>query len=911
MIARRRFFLVLSAIFLMAISLAAKRLDYLNRLPPLIDRETFFGDPEIAGGKISPDGKYITFLKQFKGKLNIWIKGVDEPFEAARPITADTIRSVTGYGWTYDSRYIIYVQDKGGNENYHAYAVDPYAKPKPGQDVPEARDLTPIEGIAARFYGGSKKTPDIIYIGLNDRDERYHDLYKLEISTGKRTLIRENNENITNWIFDLNGNLRLASRVTDDGGTEILRVDGEKLTPVYVCSNEEQVGVLRFHKDGKRCYLVTNKGKDVDLSRLILFNPQTRKEEFVDTDPRNEVDFGGAEFSEKTDELIATYYVGDRLRIYFKNKKFEKAYKKLKKKLPDGDIYFGSSTLDDRYWMVTVTKDTDPGARYLYDMKKGKVKFLYRPRPKLPTQYLAEMKPIKYRARDGLEIHGYLTIPKGVKPKNLAVVVLPHGGPWYRDRWGYDSYAQFLANRGYAVFQPNFRASAGFGKKFFNAGKRQWGEAIQHDIADGVKYLIEKGIADPNRIAIFGGSFGGYSTLCGLAFTPDLYAAGVSYVGLSNLITFLTSIPPYWETMRKFLNKQVGDPNDPDDVEMLKRQSPLFSADKIKAPLLVVQGANDVRARKAEADQIVVALRDLGRDVEYLVAPDEGHGFLGEENRMAMTVAMERFFAKHLGGRFQREIDERTRKRLEELTVDVDTVKLVQLPADPERAKTAPLPSVDPGRLNPMTLAYKATMTIGGQEITMEITRKYEKAMENGTPVWRTISTQQSPMGSAIDTFTVDRESLQPIRRKVKQGPTTVVLEYAKGTVKGKIIMGANEIPVEVKLPAPVFGDEAALELAIGAMSLTPGYRTTLRTFDLQLQKSRPMFMEVTGVETLTVPAGTFDVYKLELKPLDGEMGGGTMFVHKNAPHYMVRGKFQLPAQAGGGTAIVELLGQK
>lgn len=908
---RQRMLLVLAAICLMTVSVAARDLDYLNKLPPIIDREIFFSDPEIARGQISPDGKFITFLKQYKDKLNIWVKAVDEPFEAARPITADTIRSVVGYGWTYDSKYVIYVQDKAGDENYHAYAVDPYAKPKPGRDVPEARDLTPIEGITARFYGGSKKTPDIIYIGLNDRDERYHDLYKLAVSTGKRTLIKENNENISGWTFDLAGNLRLASRVTDDGGTEILRLDGDDLTQVYVCSNEEQAGVIRFHKDGKRCYMVTNKGQDVDLSRLILFNPKTLEEEFVQSDPKKEVDFGGADFSQKTDELIATYYVGDRLRVYFKNKKFEKAYKKLVKQLPEGDVYFGSATLDDRYWMVTVTKDTDPGARYLYDMKTGKVKFLYRPRPKLPTKHLTEMRPIKYKARDGLEIHGYLTIPKGVKAKNLAVVAIPHGGPWARDHWGYDSYAQFLANRGYAVFQPNFRISTGFGKKFFNAGKRQWGEAIQDDITDGVKYLIKEGIADPDKVAIFGGSYGGYATLCGLAFTPDLYAAGVSYVGLSNLITFLNSIPPYWETARKFLNDKVGDPENPEDVERLKRQSPLFSADKIKTPLLVVQGANDVRARKAEADQIVIAMRDLGRDVEYLVAPDEGHGFLGEENRMAMTVAMEMFFAKHLGGRFQEEIDEKAQKRLSELTVDVATVKLEKPAADPEKAKTAPLPEVNVSMLKPMTLAYKATVAIGGQEIAMDVTRKYEKATENGTPVWRSISTQQSPMGSAVDTFVIDQRTLQPIRRKVRQGPATVTLEYTKKAVKGRINMGGNEIPVDVELPAPVFGDGAALELAIGAMPLAQGYKTTLRVFDLQMQKPRPMLLEVSGMEIVTVPAGSFHAYKLELKPLDGELGGGTMLVSQKAPRCTVRGTFQLPAQAGGGTFTTELVSQR
>ncbi|UCF06770.1 MAG: prolyl oligopeptidase family serine peptidase [bacterium] len=907
----RRRAALLAVILLLAACATAAELDYMHKLPPVIDREIFFSDPEIAGGQISYDGKFITFLKQYKGRLNIWIKGVDEPFDDARPITADTVRSVTGYGWTFDSRFVIYVQDKGGDENYHVYAVDPYAKPAPGQDVPEARDLTPFEGVRAQFYGASKKTPDVVYIGLNDRDERYHDLYKLEISTGKRTLLWENNENLTSYTFDLDGNLRLVSRITDDGGTEILRVDDDELTSVLVTTNEEQAGVYRFHKDGKRCYMVTNVGDDVDLSRLVLFNPETGKHEFVESDPKKEVDFGGADFSNATDELIATYYTGDRLRVYFKNKDFEKAYKKLKKQLPEGDTYFGSATLDDRYWMVTVTKDTDPGARYLYDMEANKVEFLYRPRPKLPTEHLAEMKPITYKSRDGLKINGYLTVPKGVKAKNLAVVVHPHGGPWYRDTWGYDPYAQFLANRGYAVFQPNFRASTGYGKAFFNAGKRQWGDKMQDDITDGVNHLIDKGIADPDKVAIFGGSYGGYATLAGLAFTPDLYAAGVDYVGVSNLLTFLKSIPPYWETARKYLNEHVGDPENPEDVERLKRQSPLFAADKITAPLLVIQGQNDPRVKKPESDQIVIAMRDLGREVEYIVAEDEGHGFLNEENRKAMVVSMEKFLAKHLGGRFQEEIDPVAKKRLDEITVDVASVTLEEPAADPEKAKTAPLPKVDVSHVKPVTYNFKMTIAMMGQEIPIDMTRKYEKTKVDGKAAWQVISTMSSPMVSGADTFLVDHATLLPIKRSATQGPAVVKLEYTTSTVTGMIDVGTTQMPVEAALDAPVFGEGAALDIVIESLPLAKGYETTYRIFDVNAQMTRLMHLEVTGMETVEVPAGSFEAYKIEIKPIDGESGGGTMFVSEKDPRTVVRATMQLPAQAGGGTATTELLSKE
>lgn len=909
----KRSMLMMALVLLLVGGLAARELDYLGQLPPIIDRDIFFGDPEIAGGQLSPDGKMLSFLKPHKDVLNIWVKEIDEPFEDARPITADTTRPVRGYYWTYDSRWILYVQDKGGDENFLAYRVDPYADPALGEDVPEAKCLTPFEGVRAMLYSAPKNMPDVAFIGLNNRDERYHDLYKLEISTGKLTLMRENSEelNIQGWIFDLEGNLRMASRETDDGGTDLLRVDGEEFVSVYTTTNDENAGTVRFHKDGKRVYIQTNKGDDINLSRLILFDPVTLEEEIVEADPKKQVDFGGVEFSNETDELIATYYVGDRLRTYFKNKDWEKAYKKLVKQLPDGDIYFGPATLDDRLWLVTVTKDTDPGARYLYDMETEKVKFLYRPRPKLPVEHLAPMEPIRYKARDGLEISGYLTVPKGVKKKNLAVVVLPHGGPWARDYWGYDPYSQFLANRGYAVFQPNFRASTGFGKAFFNAGKKQWGLAMQDDITDGVKYLVDKGWADPDKVAIFGGSYGGYATLAGLAFTPDLYAAGVDYVGVSNMLTFLNSIPAYWETARKFLNEQVGDPDNPEDMERLKATSPLFSADNIQVPLLVVQGANDPRVKKPESDQIVIAMRERNRPVEYLVAPDEGHGYLGVENRQAMVVAMEKFLSKHIGGRYQESVLPEVAQKLEEITVDIASVTLEKPAADPEAAKTAPLPKVDTGLLKPMTLTYKTTVARAGQEIAVDVTRTYEKATEGDKDVWRTTTKQTSSQGTGTDVFLVDQATLLPIRRSVEQGQVTVEMEYTPETVSGKINMGPQEMPVNAALEAPVFGDEAALEIALEALPLSSGYKTTLRVFELITQKSRPMAVEVTGMEDVTVPAGSFEAYKLELKPLDGEPGGGTLFISEKDPRCIVRSTFQLPAMMGGGTATTELVGME
>ena len=907
----RKFLLLLLALGLAVGSVAAAELSYLDKLPPLIDREIFFGDPEIAGGQISPDGKYISFLKTYTGHLNIWVKGIDEPFDAARPMSADTARPVFRYFWTKDGKYILYIQDKGGNENFHAYAIDPAEKLQEGRDVPEARDLTPIEGVTVTFYAFPEKTPDILYIGLNDRDERYHDVYRLKISTGERELVWENTQGMSGFEFDRDGNLRLATKETEDGGTEFFRVNGKELVSIYATTNEENAAIVRFREDGKRAYMATNKGEENDLSRLVLFDPETGATEYVESDPEREVDFGEAMFSNVTKELVGTTYEGARLRIYWKDKKWEEAYKKLKKELKkeigDGDLILGSSTKDDRLHIVIVTSDINPGVAYLYNMETGETKFLYKPRPNLPSEHLAKMEPVKYTSRDGLIIHGYLTTPKGIKAKNLPVIINPHGGPWGRDSWGYNPEAQFLANRGYAVLQVNFRASTGYGKAFLNAGKKKWGDEMQNDLTDGVKYLIDKGIADPAKVAIYGGSYGGYATLAGLAFTPDLYACGVDYVGVCNLLTLLNSIPPYWETARKFFNEHVGDPNNPEDAERLKRQSPLFSADKIKAPLLVVQGGNDPRCKLPESKQIVIAMRDLGRDVEYLIADDEGHGFAGADNRSAFRVAQEKFFAKHLGGRYQETVKESVQKRLDEIVVPIATVTLEEPAGDMEAAKTAPLPAVDTSNLKPSKMKYAAKAAVRGQEFDLDVAVACSGAKRGGQDVWRIISEQSSPMGAAADTFDVDLKTLIPVYRGVKQGGTTVRVNYSETAINGAISMPGREMPLESKLDAPVYGTDNALDVVLGSLPLAPGYKTTLRTFDILSQSVKVMTVEVAGIEKVTVPAGTFDAFKVELKNMDGEAGGGTVYINKGVDHYKVRSVMELPPMVGGGTVTSEL----
>lgn len=646
--------------------------------PPLIDREIFFGDPQISGGQISPDGEWVSFIQPLDGVPNVWVKRIDQDFADARPVTDDRDRPVRAYYWSRDSRYILFLQDVGGDENFRLHRVDPSAEAGADERVPAATDLSPDGDVQTRVVARPHDHPDQTLVAFNDRDPAMHDVYRLTISTGARERVFRNAIGVAGFTADLAGNLRLGTRQRPDGGWAIHRIDAGELaeSPLYTCTIDETCSPLRFHPDGERVYMETNAGDERDLSELVLLDVNSGETEIVHADPEGRVDFGGAEFAPADGRLLATYFTDDRLRVYPHDEDFAADYADIKAELGDrGDIRFGAVTHDERRRLVALTSDTDPGAAYLYDRNTGRTQLLYRPRPDLPSEHLAPMQPLRYEARDGLEIPAYLTLPPGRPEQDLPVVILPHGGPWARDTWGYDAQAQFLANRGYAVFQPNFRGSTGYGKAFLKAGNETWGTgAMQHDITDGVRHLIDAGIADPDRVGIMGGSYGGYATLAGLAFTPDVYAAGVSIVGPSNILTLLESIPPYWGPVKQIFTERVGDPDDPDDRERLKAQSPLFAAESIRAPLLVVQGANDPRVVQHESDQIVAALRDLERTVDYLVAADEGHGMARSHNRLAMFAEIERFLAAHLGGRYQEDMPERIRDTLERLRVDLDAV---------------------------------------------------------------------------------------------------------------------------------------------------------------------------------------------------------------------------------------------
>ena len=891
---RSRSFVLLLAVATLAILTLAPLVH--AQAPPIIDRELFFGDPEISGAQISPDGAYIAFIKPFKGTRNIWVKRTAEPFTSAKPITADTARPIPAYFWSRDGKYVLFVQDKAGDENYNVYAVNPADNPASGQEVPAARNLTDVKGVRAVIYSVPRSEPDAIYVGINDRDPAWHDLYKVKISTGERSLIRKNTERVTAWFFDLKDQLRLATRSAENGDTEILRADANGLTKVYSCNVFESCGPVRYHKDGTRTYFVTNKGSDLDLVRLELFNPTSGKEEVVESDPLKRVDFGNASFSEVTDELISTSYDDERERIYWKDKNYEADYKFLQKQFPGKEVGFGSTTKDERLAIVFANSDTDPGETYLFDRTNKKLTLQYRIREKLNRDYLAPMKAVRYPSSDGLEVPAYLTLPKGVEAKNLPVIILPHGGPWYRDSWGYNPFAQFLANRGYAVLQPNFRGSTGYGKKFIDAGNKQWGQKMQDDVTWGAKYLIAQGIADPKRVGIMGGSYGGYATLAGVTFTPDVYAAAVSIVGPSNLLTLLESIPPYWEQIRKLFYERMGDPNTPEGKAQLERQSPLNSAAKIKTPLLVIQGANDPRVNKRESDQIVIALRDRGFPIEYLVAPDEGHGFARPVNNMAMFAASEKFLAKYLGGRYQETMTAEVAQRLKEISVDPKTVTL---PKKVEISSALPKPAVD---LQSGSANYKASIAAGSQTIPLTIKREIKD--ENGA--WTVNETALTPQGEIVDISTIEKGTLLLKRRVIKQGPMTIELDVKPDKVSGSMTMNGQAKPIDAETGGILFADGAGTYDVIAALPLADGYSLSFRNFDVMKQKPQLKQLKVVGSESVTVPAGTFDAYKVEIVSTDNEADKQTIWIAKDT-RKVVKIAAVLPS-LGGAVLTSELM---
>ena len=606
----------------------------MNNKAPLIPMEDFMRNPEKSSFQISPDGNHIAYMKPWKTRMNVFVLNMNTNEETR--LTSSELRGVYGFTWLTDNR-VGYVKDDGGDENMHFYAVN--------IDGTNELDLTPFENVQARIIDDLEDDPDYVIIGLNKRNPQVHDPYRVNINDGKMKMIAENPGNISSWGTDHDGKLRIAT--TSDGvNTSILFRDKEsdKFKTILTTDFKVSVSPLFFTFDNKNLYVASNRGRD--KTGIFEFDVNKAKEGKLIFE-HDEVDVSGLMYSRKRKVLTGVSYTVAKRDMAFFDSWRENIQQKLEKKLPGYEVGITSFSDDETKAIVVTYSDKSSGTYYYYDIEKNQLTDLGKVSPWLNEDHMAEMQPVKYLSRDGLTIHGYLTLPKGSSGKNLPVVVNPHGGPWARDTWGYRPEIQFLANRGYAVFQMNFRGSTGYGREFWEISFKEWGKSMQDDITDGVQWLISEGIADPERIAIYGASYGGYATLAGLAFTPDLYACGVDYVGVSSLFTFMESIPPYWELYRTMLYEMVGHPEK--DKDLLASSSPLLHIDKIKAPLFIAQGANDPRVVKSESDQIVQALRNAGIDVPYMVKDDEGHGFYNEENQFDFYREMEKFLKKHIG----------------------------------------------------------------------------------------------------------------------------------------------------------------------------------------------------------------------------------------------------------------------
>jgi dipeptidyl aminopeptidase/acylaminoacyl peptidase len=607
---------------------------------PLIPRDILFGNPVKAAPRISPCGARLAYLAPSdKGVLNVWVRTIGKEDDAQ--VTNDTHRGIRIYFWAQDGKHLCYLQDLNGDENWHVYSVELETK--------MVRDLTPFQGVRAANVLTDKKFPSQMLVGLNLRDRRVFDMYRIDLATGAVVLDTQNPGDVLGWVTDSGFQIRACQAQNPRDASTIVRVRDGKDAPwrdLVVLPFGENGGVVDFAADGKSLYFTTSMG--ADTTRLVRVDAASGKElETIARDPKSDLSDVIIHPDSKKVQAVAFNYLKNEWRVLDPDIKAD--FEALGR-IGRGEFYLSDRDSADKTWLVTYQVDDGPVGYYIYDRNAKKADLLFVNRPELAKYKLARREPMVIKARDGFQLVSYLTLPVGAKAKNLPLVLNVHGGPWARDGWGYDPEAQWFANRGYACLQVNFRGSAGFGKKFLHAGDRQWGVgAMQHDLSDAVKWAVAKGIADPKKVCIYGGSYGGYATLAGLVFTPELYACGVDIVGPSNIKTLLESIPPYWAPFKKEMILQVGDVEN--DEAFNKKISPLFHADNIRVPLIVAQGANDPRVNIREADQIVAAMRAKSLPVTYVVYTDEGHGFARPNNRLDFYGRVDEFLAKQLGGR--------------------------------------------------------------------------------------------------------------------------------------------------------------------------------------------------------------------------------------------------------------------
>ncbi|ERN40540.1 dipeptidyl aminopeptidase/acylaminoacyl-peptidase [Rubidibacter lacunae KORDI 51-2] len=606
-----------------------------TQLPPLIPREVLFGNPTRTSPRLSPNGQNLAYIAPDDSDvLQVWLQSSD----GDRQLTQDKKRGIRMFFWTYEPGQLVYLQDSDGDENFHLYLVD--------IDTSMVRDLTPFQGVKAQFIDSDRDHPNALLVGLNLKNSQTFDVYRIDLKSGAVEFVAANPGNIVSWEADANFEIRAAAAATSDGGSELLYrasadADWETLRR---WGPDDEGGPSHFSKDGKTLYIIGN--HDANAQRLIALDLDNRTETVLAEDPQ--YDLSGILLHPQTRELQAVSFYEDKVRWQVFDADVAEDLEAIAQ-IRNGEFAIASRTDDDTVWLVAFLTDDGPVYYYRYERATKHAELMFSHRPELEALSLSSMQAIEYTARDGLTIHGYLSTPVGVPAENLPTVLHVHGGPWARDTWGYSPSVQWLTNRGYAVLQVNFRGSTGYGKAFLNAGNRQWGAAMHDDLLDAVEWLKAKGISDPDRIAIMGGSYGGYATLVGLAFTPEVFACGVDIVGPSNLVTLIQSVPPYWKPLMAMFAHRVG--NLETEEDFLKARSPLFICDRIQKPLLIGQGANDPRVKQAESEQIVDAMHAAGKPVEYALYTDEGHGFARPENRMHFYALAEEFLAKYLGGR--------------------------------------------------------------------------------------------------------------------------------------------------------------------------------------------------------------------------------------------------------------------
>jgi dipeptidyl aminopeptidase/acylaminoacyl peptidase len=614
----------------------------------LLDRTLLFGNPSRTSVKLSPDGSRISYLAPVDGVLNVWVGPAGDP-DAAQPVTHDTKRGIRFYVWAYTNRHILYPQDEAGNEDWQVFCVD--------LETGEALRLTPQEKVQARIQAVSPERPTEILVALNNRDPALHDLYRLDLTTGEQTLLLENKEGFSGFVTDDQYRVHFALRTTQDGGSEMSRYNPDGTWEPFIRVGREDsltTYPITLDRQARVLYLLDSRKRNT--SALVSIDMASGEELILHADKRADVGDFVSHPTEHTIQAVATTYLRREWVVLDKSIAPDMAYLAT---VAAGDFFVVDRTLDDGTWVVAYEQDHGPMAFYRYERATQQANYLFSNRPALEGMALAQMHPVVIRSRDGLELVSYLSLPVGSdsdadgKPDQpLPMVLLVHGGPWGRDTWGFHPEHQFLANRGYAVLSVNFRGSTGLGKAFTNAGDREWAGKMHDDLVDAVNWAVAQGIADPARVAIMGGSYGGYATLVGLTFTPDLFACGVDIVGPSSLITLLESIPPYWEPEIALFTERVGDFRTDGGRAFLASRSPLTYVERIKVPLLIGQGANDPRVKQAESNQIVEAMQAKGIPVTYLLYPDEGHGFARPENRLSFYAVAEAFLAQCIGGRY-------------------------------------------------------------------------------------------------------------------------------------------------------------------------------------------------------------------------------------------------------------------